>query len=253
MTKICQVLVIWGMSLAATLAADPVAPPAAPPAVPAAAASVPTGSPASAPDGPLAKGPRFAKEIAAFEKADADHPPAPGGVLFVGSSSIRLWDLEVSFPGRNYLNRGFGGSTMGELLHYTDRIVLPYRPKVIVLYEGDNDIKLKVTPAAYAEHFKQFVGKVRQQLPTTRILVLGIKPSRSRWELWPTMQEANRLVAELAATDPLITVLDTATPLLGEDGLPIPELYKQDALHLSPAGYARWAKVLEPHLAAGTP
>ncbi len=120
---------------------------------------------------------RFEAEIRDFERYDAEHPWPAGGILFVGSSTIRRWDLAQSFPDLPTLNRGFGGSQLSDVLHYFDRIVVPYRPRVVVLYEGDNDLAAGETAEQVVAELRQFVTRLRETLPGTRLIVVSIKPS----------------------------------------------------------------------------
>ena len=146
---------------------------------------------------------RFEDEIASFEAADKLNPPPKGSVLFVGSSSIRVWpNLKADFPNIEVLQRGFGGSTLDEVDHYAPRIVLPYCPRLIVLYAGDNDLAEGRTPAQILGDFKTFVGLVRPSMPKTRIVFVSIKPSTARVALLGKMREANALVRQYIATDP---------------------------------------------------
>ena len=190
------------------------------------------------------------KAIRKFEARDRYQPPAPGGTLFVGSSSIRFWDLPKYFPGRDYINRGFGGSEMIDSLYFADRIVLPYEPKTIVVYAGDNDIAGKQSAATVANDFQRFAAKVHKQLPETRIIYIAIKPSIRRWELYDEMAQANQLIADYAKSDPRITFADIATPMLNDQGTPKPELFIEDGLHLNDAGYKLWTSILQPLLDA---
>jgi len=190
---------------------------------------------------------RFEPEIVAFETSDRAAPPAPGGILFVGSSSIRFWrTLAADFPGLPVLNRGFGGSTMPEVNHYVSRVVLPYRPRTIVLYAGDNDLVYGRTPDQIASDYRDFVRTVRAELPATRIVFLSVKPSPSRWALADKMRETNRLVRAITATDSLQTFVDVFTPMLGADGRPRPELFNSDSLHMTPRGYVLWREQVAP-------
>jgi lysophospholipase L1-like esterase len=192
---------------------------------------------------------RYEPEIRAFEASDLATPSAPGGIVFVGSSSIRLWQsLATDFPGLSVVNRGFGGSTLPEAIYYLPRIVLPYRPRTIVLYEGDNDLANMVGPQRVAADYVQFVRAVRDSLPSTRIVFISVKPSPSRWRLVDQQREANRLVREIAARDTLQTFVDVFTPMLGKNGRPRPELYLADSLHMTPVGYTVWREQLAPHL-----
>ena len=190
---------------------------------------------------------RFESEIVAFEASDRAAPPAPGGIVFVGSSSIRRWTtLAADFPGLPVVNRGFGGSTLYEVNHYARRIVLPYRPRMVVLYEGDNEIAAGRSPEQVAGDYRTFVSLVHSELPGARIVFVSVKPSPSRWSLQNTMRETNRLVRAITATDPRQTFVDVFTPMLGTDGRPRPELFVADSLHMTPQGYAIWRRQLAP-------
>ncbi|MEO8336575.1 MAG: SGNH/GDSL hydrolase family protein [bacterium] len=189
----------------------------------------------------------FETEIAAFEAADRAHPPAPGGILFLGSSSIRMWSgLQQDFPGVSVLNRGFGGSTFADVLYFTPRIVLPARPRLIVLYVGDNDLSAGRTADQVATDYATFVAFVRRALPETRIAFVSIKPSPSRWALADAMRRANELIAGQIARGRTDSYVDVFTPMLGHDGRPVPSLFLADSLHMTRAGYAIWRAQLAP-------
>jgi lysophospholipase L1-like esterase len=137
---------------------------------------------------------------------------------------------------------------MPEANHYLSRIVLPYRPRTVVVYEGDNDIASGRTPQQVASDHRDFVRGVRSALPSARIVVIGIKPSPSRWRLVDAQREANRLVQEVVRSDSLQAYVDVFTPMLGANGRPRPELYVSDSLHMTPAGYAVWRAQVAPAL-----
>ena len=190
---------------------------------------------------------RYEPQIRAFETADRASMPAPGGIVFVGSSSIRLWtSLAADFPGLPVLNRGFGGSTFPEANHYVSRAVLRYRPRTVVLYEGDNDITLGRSPQQVLADYREFVRLVRDSLPRARIVFIGIKPSPSRWKLVDLQREANRLVRDVVARDTLLAYVDVFEPMLGANGRPQPALFVGDSLHMTPAGYAIWRTQVAP-------
>lgn len=194
--------------------------------------------------------------IAGFEALDRESPPAPGAILFTGSSSIRLWSsLERDMQPLRVLNRGFGGSHLAHVNHYADRIVLPYRPSAVVLYAGDNDLSEGTgkTPESVFADFERFVGIVHQSLPGTRIYFLSIKPSVLRWDRWPQMRDANARIAAFAAATEEVEYVDVATPMLAASNEPRPELFALDGLHLSEAGYALWTDVVRSRLVAEPP
>jgi len=195
-----------------------------------------------------AKPNRWEPHIQRFEEQDRQTPPPTGAVLFLGSSSIVGWDIERCFPDLPTIKRGFGGSQIGDSVHFTDRIVLPYRPKTIVFYAGDNDIASGKSPERVLDDYKQFVKKVHQGLPKTRIVFVAIKPSISRWKLIDTIREANTKICEVAEKDPRLIYLDIDKPMLDKDGKPRPEIFKSDGLHLNEEGYKLWSDLLRPHL-----
>ena len=188
------------------------------------------------------------KEIRAFERQDANRRPPENAVLFVGSSSIRLWKLAESFPDLKTINRGFGGSQLADSVELAERIVIPYRPRLIVLYAGDNDLAAGKTPARVLADFKQFVAKVEAALPETRIAFISIKPCPKRWALVDRVRETNASIAEFISRDERLRYIDIFQPMLGADGLPRRELFRDDGLHLNAEGYKLWAKVLRPTL-----
>lgn len=191
---------------------------------------------------------RWEKDIAAFEQRDREKPPPKNALLFVGSSSIRLWDLSKSFAGVEAINRGFGGSQLADVVHFAPRIVLPYEPRRIVLYAGDNDIAAGKTPERVFADFQAFDRVVHKKYPKIRIVYIAIKPSLRRWPLIDKIRKANALIeVECKKSDGLV-YLDVVAPMLGKDGKPRPELFRDDGLHLNAKGYALWTELLKPHL-----
>jgi lysophospholipase L1-like esterase len=191
---------------------------------------------------------RWETAIAAFEKKDREQPPPKESVLFVGSSSIRLWSLAEFFPGQEFINRGFGGSEIADSNHFADRIILKHQPRTVVLYAGDNDIAKGKTATRVAADFRTFVQTVRAKLPKANVLFIAIKPSIKRWNLSETMQAANREIQSICDDDDRLSYIDIWKPMLGDDGRPRAELFAKDGLHLNSDGYKLWTAVLGPHL-----
>jgi lysophospholipase L1-like esterase len=192
---------------------------------------------------------QFEPEIKAFEAFDRVRPPPTNAVLFVGSSSIRLWrSLAEDLKGVPVINRGFGGSQMSDCVHFADRIVLRYRPREVLVYAGDNDLAAGKTPEQVRDDFAAFVRKVHAALPKTRITYLSIKPSPSRWNLAEQIRTANNLIAQLTSTDARLDFIDVFTPMLDNDGKPRPDLFVNDRLHLNKTGYELWAAIVRARL-----
>jgi lysophospholipase L1-like esterase len=189
---------------------------------------------------------QWEETIRAFEEWDRKNSFPSDAVLFVGSSSIRLWPTRECFPELPVINRGFGGSQISDVNYYAGRIVLPYKSRVIVFYAGDNDIAAGKSARQVFEDYRAFTRLVHAKLPQTRIIFVCIKPSRSRWTLWPVMSEANAMVRELCGKDSRLYYFDAASPLLDSEGLPKPELFLPDKLHLNGEGYKVWSRLLRP-------
>ena len=191
----------------------------------------------------------FEKEILAFEARDKTNPPPKHAVLFTGSSSIRMWTkLAQDLPEYRVINRGFGGSQISDCIYFTDRIVLPYEPDVIVFYAGGNDINAKKSPETVFSNFKDFVAKVRVNLPTTKIAYISIAGNPSRWAQVDKVREANRLIRDWTATQPGLSFIDVFPHMMSADGTPQPDIFLADKLHMNEKGYAIWRRVVGEHL-----
>lgn len=190
---------------------------------------------------------RWEKDIAAFEAADRTAPPPKGEVVFVGSSTIRLWDLAAAFPDIKTINRGFGGSEMQDSTRFVDRIVVPYSPRTVVVYAGDNDI-MGTPSEEIAIQFERFVRAVHARLPQTRIVYIGIKPSLLRWAQVDRMRQANAMIRAFCERDDRVAFVDVDHAMLGWDEKPRPELFVQDGLHLTPQGYQILNALVRPFL-----
>lgn len=194
-----------------------------------------------APSGPE----KWAKDIAAFEAKDKEAPPAKGSIVFIGSSSIRLWaTLEQDFPNHRVLNRGFGGSQIADSVYFADRIVTPYAPRMVVMYAGGNDLNAKKTPKQVFADFKAFVAKVRAALPEMEIAYISSAPNPKRWAQIENVRALNKSVAEFCAKTPGMKFIDVHPVMLGPDGLPKPDIFREDKLHMNDKGYRLWTEVV---------
>lgn len=180
---------------------------------------------------------RWEKEIAGLEKRQLAAKPEKGGIVFVGSSTIRLWDTAKAFPEWKPINSGFGGSEIRDSTMFADRIVLVHEPRAIVLYAGDNDVAAGRKPEQVADDFRGFIEVIHKKLPKAKIHFISIKPSLSRLKQLETQSKANELVKEICNKDERLNYIDIVGPMLGEDGKPKAGLFVLDGLHLSAKGY----------------
>jgi lysophospholipase L1-like esterase len=186
-----------------------------------------------------------------FEDQDKAHPPKPGSIVFAGSSSIRFWDSLISdMKPLDVINRGFGGSEFSDLDMYAQRIVVAYRPRAVVVYEGDNDLAegSSKTPELVANDFRKFVQTVHAALPDTWIYILAIKPSNLRRKQWPQMKAANKLMQDYAASQKNVQYIDIATSMFDANGNLPSDLFKSDGLHPTAKLYAMWTAIIKPIL-----
>ncbi len=216
------------------------------PAAKAASATQPAVKPIKAPID------RFEKVIVGFEKKDQAKAPPQGATLFVGSSSFAIWrDLEKDFADLPAINRGFGGSTLPEVIHYARRVILPYRPSRIVVYCGENDVASGASPELVLENFTRLVELVRRELPGVKVWYLTMKLSQSRLKFRAAFERANALIREFADRADDVGYIDIYTVLL-KDGQPIDEMYLKDKLHMNRSGYERIIPVIREALKKGT-
>lgn len=193
----------------------------------------------------------FANELKQFAHADSVNFPQPSGLLFIGSSSIRLWgDLEKRFPGAPIIKRGVGGSEIWQWVrYYTPYVVLPYKPSKIFVYVGENDLAGGKTATFVAEQFMQLCAMIRQQLPAVTIYFMAIKQSPSRAKAYAEVLQTNKIVKEYIAKQTNMGYIDVATPILKPaTALPDSALFKADMLHLNSKGYDKWQVVLQPYI-----
>jgi len=191
----------------------------------------------------------FEKEIQAFETSDRTNPPPRNAILFVGSSSIRMWrTLAQDLPKYRVINRGFGGSQISNAIHFAERIVFPYQPPVIVMYSGGNDLNAGKSAETVFNDFKAFVSKVRTRLPQTQIVYISVAPNPARWAQIDRIREANRMIHDYTRKEAGLSFIDVHPHMLGDDGKPKPNIYLKDNLHMNTNGYVIWTKVVGDHL-----
>lgn len=192
----------------------------------------------------------FQKEIDRFKKQDKKQAPPKDAILFVGSSSFRLWkDLKTTYPDHVVLNRGFGGSTLTDLKYYLNDIVLPYQPRQVVIYSGENDVASgNVNAQELLARFQDVFTGIRQELPHAYITFVSMKPSPSRTRYMPIMEEANALIRDYLKDKPNTHYVDIYSLMLDQQGKPRQELFVEDMLHMNAQGYAIWAEALRPYL-----
>ena len=189
----------------------------------------------------------FDYEIGQFLEADKRKPPPQGAILFIGSSIFREWeDLGKQMAPLPVFNRAFGGSRTFEVLHYADRIVLPYKPRIIVYYCGSNDVGSGASAAEVAANFKAFVDKVAARLPGTRIFFVSIIKAPEKQHLWKVVDDANSRIRGYTAGSPSLGYIDVNPVLFDAAGKPRFDLYREDELHFRRAAYPEFTKIIRP-------
>ena len=187
---------------------------------------------------------KWEPEIAAFEASDRTNPPPENCILFVGSSSIRLWStLTNDFPGLPVVNRGFGGSELADSVHFANRIIIPYKPREVVIYAGANDLANGKAPELAFGDFVALVGTIRRELPNARVVFIATAPNPSRWKLVEKMKRFNELTRRYGE-EHNVSFVDVFSLMLGSDGQPLSDIYRPDRLHMNAKGYAIWTKAL---------
>ena len=191
------------------------------------------------------------KEVAAYEAQDRAGPPPKGGVLFTGSSTIRLWTtLAADFAEYPVINRGFGGTQIVDATHFADRLVFPHEPRAIFLRAGTNDLHAGKTPAQVFADFQEFAGVIHARLPAAKIWYISLCPTIARWAESDANKQLNALVEDYAKHTPYVHYIDCWAMSLDADGQPRPELFRDDHLHFNAAGYKLLAKLVRPYLPA---
>ena len=195
--------------------------------------------------------PPFWQDIVAFKKKDAAQTAPSNAILFVGSSSFTMWkNVGDQFPGYTIINRGFGGSTLTDVIRYTYDIILPYQPKQVVIYCGENDLASadSVSADEAVNRFKTLFGMIRTNLPNANICFVSMKPSPSRAHLQPKMKAANKMIKKYVEEQNNTHFIDIYDAMLNANGQMREELYIKDRLHMKPEGYVIWQKAIAPYL-----
>lgn len=195
--------------------------------------------------------PPFYYEIQQFKKQDSARFPPGNAILFVGSSSFQKWhDVQTYFPAETIINRGFGGSELTDVIRYAHDIITPYHPRQIVIYAGENDLAYSDTISAkiVLSRFVMLFNSIRSSMPMVPVIYVSIKPSPSRQNLMPKMEEANKLIRNFLLSKKKAVFIDVYHKMLDKEGKPLPGIYVEDNLHMNAKGYGIWQKAIEPYL-----
>ncbi len=189
---------------------------------------------------------RWESAMQAFDEQDRASPPPEGAIVLTGSSSIARWNDEAAaaLAPLTVIARGFGGSTMQEALYHLDRVALRYRPRAILIYEGDNDTWYRIPEDDIVDHFRQIVARVHEELPETRIYVMSVKPSVARVDVWPAAQKVNGQLKAIAEANPLVHYVDAVTPFMKADGTVMTDIFIDDNLHFNTLGNLIWGSTI---------
>jgi len=188
----------------------------------------------------------FTKEVNDFLLLDKQINVAPQGVIITGSSSVRFWrSIHQDFTKIKVTSRGFGGSNMNDLLHFSEQLITQYQPSAVAIYEGDNDIAQGISPEKIVSKFIELKKKIRLALPNVRLYFISIKPSISRQKMWPQMAKTNQLIQAVCEREQDCSYIDVASNLLS-NGLPKQDVFIEDGLHLNEKGYQLWSQAIVP-------
>ena len=181
-----------------------------------------------------------------FAEMDRRDPPEQGSIVLTGSSSIARWNDQAAdaLAPLTVISRGFGGSVMNDVLFHLDQVALKYRPRAIVIYEGDNDTAYGIPKDEILSGLKEIITRVHEALPETRIYVMAVKPSTLRVDVWNDAQQVNAAYQEVAKSDPLVFFIDSASPFLREDGKVMTDIFVEDGLHLNVTGNLIWGSII---------
>ncbi len=192
---------------------------------------------------------KWEKEITAYEQMDRTNAPPKGALLFIGSSTIRLWKtLAQDFPDQRVINRGFGGSEIEDSIHFAERIIFPYAPRMVFLRAGGNDLNAGKSPEQVFADFKEFVATVHAKLPETEIVFISLSPSIARWKQADKEKALNTMIEEFTRRTPHLKYVETYPMVLGPDGQPRADLFVADKLHFNAEGYKLLVKRVRPYL-----
>ena len=198
-----------------------------------------------------AQGAPFLEEVQAFKKLDSIHPPVKNAILLIGSSSFTRWvDVQDYFPNFPIVNRGFGGSTLPDVIHYAEEVIFPYAPKQILIYCGENDLSSadSVTATMVFNRFKQLFQIIRTRLPKVSVAFVSMKPSPSRERLRPKMVEGNNLIKNYLKKKKNTEFIDVYSKMFDLNGIVMKDIFIKDNLHMNAKGYAIWQKIIAPYL-----
>ncbi len=190
---------------------------------------------------------KWEKEISAYEASDKTNPPPKGALLFIGSSTVRMWkSLPQDFPNAKVINRGFGGSQIVDSTHFAERVIFPYEPSKVFLRAGGNDLWAGKSAEEVFSDFRDFVARVHEKLPKTEIVFISLSPSIARWKQADKEKAVNTMVQEFVKKNPEVKYIDTYPLPLGSDGQPRPEVFVADKLHFNAEGYKLLAECVRP-------
>jgi len=194
---------------------------------------------------------RFQGEIERMLAKDKTNPPPRDGILFIGSSIFRLWTgLSEQMAPLPVFNRAFGGSVTGDILEWTDRLVLPYKPRIIVYYCGSNDVSAGESAQAILGRTKQFLKIVGEKAPNTFVYYTAIQKAPEKRDRWDVVDAVNREMERYSHQARHLGYIDLNPVLFDGKGNLREILFLPDELQFrrESTGYAQFSKVVKPIL-----
>lgn len=165
-------------------------------------------------------------------------------IWLVGSSSIYRWkSAAADLDGWQVRNRGIEGARLPELQQRLDLTTEMGLPSAIIFYAGENDLADGVGAPVVLDHLEHLATTLMRRAPSAKLFIVSMKPSPTRWANRPAQLAVDEGLRRFVRRGANIELIEAGDLLLsgGKPG----DFYREDGIHLSPAGYARWGGEIE--------